>query len=549
MRRNLFFNAEEEASNGPSEEMPKSRLFEDSYSDVQEGRHHEVAYQAGSTKQTFVEMPYRDEKTGAEFRIRERVPEGPQGDFRVSQDEAQSRFNLLMGHSNNSRGPIQGLQRPLENPFQDERFESEPSVNQAEIDRKIRDRAFFDISREQALRPTSEPNVDDSTTFEDHGSFVTDGLGRIRDKPAGFTRGPFHVDDERAAPVPAKFTKESNVKAGAHVTREPVTKGPQRSKDPLETRINAKSKLQLVLSNVYRGVFGESIADAMMTRANITDRRPGFERPIVAHAIMDAGLVAPWSPPDANSSHSKDRIQKPESVVYAVGARAIEALDAQKQVPELLDLPKAERDDITFALGRTILNALTTVPQQSAEKGRPETQFEAQGREELKKAISMTVSPQLLQGLIKPELLSDRRVVAAVEKAVQRTTVPGGPGARTVQGPNLSGASTVQQGLKEVVHRAPETSERQQAHTVGALTNGSRQRRDLFNQEVDEKPIQEGPYRATQAVRSVNYSSNNSDSTMPHTMGAQRPSRGSNFSVRQDLFSMEERSEKPLLQF
>lgn len=341
----------------------------------------------GQKTSEFVETTWTDKRTGAEYRIKERVPTGPQGDFRVPEAQAESRYRAVMGI------PENGFTERVDanEAFKDDRLPEESVVDQVALDKKIRQRALADTKRQQAFMMTNEPA---EGLLEDRGDYTVDAKGQIRDKPYG-TIGPFGAEKDRQAAPPSKLTRE--VVTEPAPKQQVASRPAERPKD-LETRVGAAG-LQVLLANAFRGLFGESVANNIMTRSTI-DQKQTPERPMVVHAIMDAGLMKPWAPKEGPKT---DRPQKPEALEYAVGARAMDQLMAQKSIPGLQDLPKAQRDDLTVAVGRTILNAMTLLPDAVGYKPAAESQ-----REDLRVAIASAVKPDILKGLVPPEMLADR---------------------------------------------------------------------------------------------------------------------------------------------
>jgi len=348
----------------------------------------------------FVETTMRDKRTGAEYKVKERVPNGPQGDFRVPEQQADNRYRMIMGLPSN----MAFHQRPVEDPFADERLQPETVMDSVALESKIRERAFNDTRREQSFMPSREAPMWASQDFEDRGNYIVDPSGRTVDKKYG-TVGPFGTEDTRMPAPPSKLTREAV--AAQHSTGDFVVSKAGNAPEHLVERISQKAGLQVLLTSAFRGLFGTQAADHIMTRTDLNDARQGREMPVLTSAIMDAGLMKPWEPPTT----ANDRPQKQDALEYAVGNRALSQLIAQKHasMPDVQDLPKAERDDLTVAIGRTILNAMTVVPEKASEKSVFEPKLKAY--EELRRTIMGSIKPDILKGLVKPELLSDRRPV------------------------------------------------------------------------------------------------------------------------------------------
>lgn len=341
-----------------------------------------------------------DKRTGAEYKVKEPVPNGPQGDFRVPEQQAENRYRMIMGLPSN----MAFHERPVEDPFADERLQPETVMDSVALESKIRERAFHDTHREQAFMPSREAPSWASQDFEDHGTHIVDPSGRTIDKKFG-TIGPFGTEETRMPAPPSKLTREAHTVN--HSSGDLFVPKAGNKPEHLQERISQKKGLQVLLTSAFRGLFGSQVADHILTRTDLHDGRQGREMPVLATAIMDAGLMKPWEPPTTGS----DRPQKQDALEYTVGNRALSQLIAQKHasMPDVQDLPKAERDDLTVAIGRTILNAMTVLPSKPTEKSTFEPKLKAY--EELRKTIMGSIKPDILKGLVKPELLSDRRPV------------------------------------------------------------------------------------------------------------------------------------------
>ena len=363
----------------------------------------------------FIQQRWTDRTTGAEYLVKERLPEGPQGDFRTGSVQAEARYRSIMGLP----ATAAFHDRPVDDPFAEDRFEPEPSVNQSEIENKIRARATFDTNREQALRPTNEVATwATQESFTDHGDFVMDPQGRIRDKPYN-TIGPFGTVDNRGDlknPLAVREAVTAPIVSKSQTTGLSQNIGAAQVRDAVEERLAKKDKLQNVLQQTWHGLFGSAIANNVQTGPSHNDRRLKKEKTIEAKSIFETGLTKPWMPPVTKT----DRPTKPEQVEYAVGSRVMASVLSRKLVPELQGLPKQDKDDLTLALGRAVLNAMTSVPDQTGD--RVVTTGEGL-RNDLVKSIQNVLSPEILKGLVAPELLQDRRPKTDLES--QRVANPG----------------------------------------------------------------------------------------------------------------------------
>lgn len=371
-----------------------SKYFQDSFSHINESPQKTSNWQAEQ-----VQISYKDSKTGAEYLLNERKPNGPQGDFR--------------------RPSISAYHQPefKNRPDELETRSPEPAVSEAEIEFKVRQREQHSVKLSMASRPTSEPVQSDSWT--DQGDYTVDPMGRIRDKPKN-VMGLFGTEESRpeALPlVPEVLVKKPQQKAALGNSQSLTSgfAGPTRNLDPIEKKLSTDQKLQTLLSNAFRGLHSLQTQKGSKSES---DKILGPEAIVLAKSIMDAGLLKPWDAPKMKGSN--DRPQRPDDVAHAVGSRALQSLIKGPLAHDIQDLPKAERDDMSKALGRTILNALVAGPEQKsfehvALADRPFL-------EEIKKSVILSISPNILNGLVHPELLSDRRPKDL--QAVQRLTGP-----------------------------------------------------------------------------------------------------------------------------
>ena len=397
--------------------------------------------------------------------VKERAPPKPQGDFRVPAGEAEARYRMVMGL--NAREDRFAEWQPDE-----ERSEGpEKAVNHAEIENRARRRAMDDTRRENMLRPTTERPPDHHVDFIDLGTHYEDPSGRIIDKKYN-VMGLYGTEAERGpAPGPAKAFEPSAVEKAVPVALvgQPAE---APSADAFEDRLNKKMGLQMILTEAFRGLFGGAIADHIMTRSQVSDRRPGFERPTVSHVIMDLGLMKPWNAPRGKALNV-DRPSRPDDTALAVGLRAIETVLAKKTAPEILELPKAEKDDLAVAIGRTLLNAMSVLPDRSGDRPEVIVKF----REEVQAAIASSVGPSILKGLVAPEALSDRP--QPEHSAVPRATAP---------------SRAVGAGLMDRTMSEPEDRPRADPVVTRPILGdfvamGHARKRDPFNMDADEKAV------------------------------------------------------------
>lgn len=449
--------------------MKKKDLWSDAFEGV---RAAPVRHVSRPVEQEFVEVPWTDKRTGATYMVRQPGPPKPQGDFRVDPRVAESRYRAVMGLSD-----VAADRMPQE--LNEEEPERMP--NALEIETKARKRAMADARRENMFRATTE-RAEEHADFVDRGTHIEDPSGRIIESKYN-TIGPYGTEDERGPAPPAKAMPEAKTLLAAHP--EVVGAGARMQApgpDAFQERLNKKYGLQVLLTEAYRGLFGSGVADHIMTRAQVADRRPGFERPTVSHVIMDLGLMKPWNAPRGGPTNA-DRPLKPDATALAVGHRAIETILAKKTAPEILELPKAEKDDLAIALGRTILNAMSVLPNRT---DRPDS-VETKWRDEIQAVVASAVDPQILKGLVAPEALADRPRVDPV--AVARATAAGPAAAGGLPGQRQGSAAPDRPISATVAVTRPILGD------FGSL--GRTRKRDMFNMSADERPFarEEAPDR------------------------------------------------------
>jgi len=448
--------------------MKKKDLWSDPFDAV---RAAPVRQASRPVEQEYVEVPYTDRRTGAQYMVREPGPPKPQGDFRVDPRVAESRYRSVMGLSE-----AQNDRRPQElNEDEPERM-----PNALEIETKARRRAMGDAKRENMLRATSE-RPEEHSDFVDRGTHIEDPSGKIHERKYN-TIGPFGTEEQRGPAPAAKAMPEATTIVAAHPEVPVAAPTEAPAPDAFQERLNKKYGLQVLLTEAYRGLFGSGVADHIMTRSQVADRRPGFERPTVSHVIMDLGLMKPWNAPRVGPANS-DRPVKTDATALAVGHRAIETILAKKTAPEILDLPRAEKDDLAVALGRTILNAMSVLPNRT---DRPDAvDIQTKWRDEIQAVVASAVDPQILKGLVAPEALADR-------PRVDPTTVVRTSGAAPTAG--------------VLVDRQPSVAPDRPVSAAVAVTRpilgdfgalGRTRKRDMFNMAADEKPLarEEAPDR------------------------------------------------------
>jgi hypothetical protein len=202
------------------------------------------------------------------------------------------------------------------------------------------------------------------------------------------------------------------------------------------------------------------------------DRKLLQEPEKIARRILDAGLVKPWT---RNTEKSlSDRIDKPEDVAYTVGRKAVEHMMNQRMVPEILDLSALEREELTVAIGRTILNSV--LPSQRQTGGPTIESFDALGKKELQKIFSAIISPRVLNGFIKQGSLSERE-----QKEISSILTVSNPSNRVIEMPLQQRQAL----LDERKQYAPRVSK----PTMGSLEclGRSKPMKKLFDMDIKEE--------------------------------------------------------------
>lgn len=373
----------------------KKQLFQDNYDHIASTPPKPV-FQSLVRKELWT-----DKRTGAQYAVQSKPANPADADFSDASKLAESRYRNIMGLSESSFHD-----RPVDDPFAEDRLGPEPMTMHHEIEEKARERARFDTLKMEAIRPTKEPAESD---IVDHGEYTVNARGQIRDKPKN-TVGPFGTEDIR--PI-SKTTKEDSesLKRLTQNDRAQRADAPQRP-DQLEQKVGERRGLQKALANAYKGLFGTAVADHIVHRSESTSAgRRDTEN--VSHLIVEAGFMKPWSPPESG----RDKNQKPDALIEAVGHRAIATLMKGPMKSELPDLPKADREALVTALGRTILHALTLAPESTDER----TAGDFKLKDELKASMMNALSPEILRGLV-PSTMLDRNVKK--ESGLQRSSAP-----------------------------------------------------------------------------------------------------------------------------
>jgi hypothetical protein len=359
----------------------KKNLFQDSY------EHIAPASSRPSSVLAERKELWTDKRTGAQYSVPMRPANPADADFSDTSKLAESRYRSIMGLDTTFH------ERPVDDPFSEDRLPAEAMPMHHEIEERVRQRARFDTKRFEQFKATTEPAESD---IIDHGEYTVNSRGQIKDKPMN-TIGPYGTELVRAE---SKFTKEDSEAVRRPVQNDRAHVSKTQRPDKIEEKIGEHRGLQNALVNAYRSLFGVNFADHVITKSE-NDSAGRSESAAVSHVVIEAGFTKPWAP-----AKPSDRDQlKPDSVVLSVGQRAIATLMKGPMKSELPDLPKAEREALATALGRTILHALTVAPE--SEKTR--TRAEIKQRDDLKKSMMNALSPEILRGLVPPEML-DRYV-------------------------------------------------------------------------------------------------------------------------------------------
>jgi hypothetical protein len=357
----------------------KKNLFQDNYDHVTASEHVEV--KISNAKQQL----WTDKRTGAQYSVTSRPANPADADFSDASNLAEHRYRNIMGLPEKTFH-----ERPIDDPFEHDRLPVESMPNYREIEEKSRARAFNDTRKMEAIRPTTEPAESD---IVDHGEYTVNSKGQIKDKPKN-TVGPFGTEDIRPK---SKSTKEDSVSVKRPMANDRAQKlGAPNRPDALETKIGEHRGLQKSLTNAYRSLFGSQFADHIVQRSgSLNTGKKDSET--IAHVIMEAGFMKPWVP----SIEGKDRNAKPDALIQAVGQRAIATLLKGPTKSDIPDLPKAEREALTTALGRTILHAMTLAPE--SEQGREVGELKL--KQDVKVSLMNAIKPELLRGLVPSDML------------------------------------------------------------------------------------------------------------------------------------------------
>lgn len=397
MKKQLTKNAEIVDHNGtksvakqddPFAKKPKSakNYFSDDYETIKDTAPPKAP---GQTPDSTVQVPWTDSRTGAQYLVKTNKVNPPQGDFRVKSEEAENRYRMIMGL------PGPRYQNQEDRPEVNEN-EPEAMPIPGQIENISRQRASDDIRKQQSFAVTREP-FQDEFEWRDHGSYIEDPSGRIRDKPAN-TIGPFGTEIVRDQSVRNKA--ETSVPSRA--VAQNSTHVSARQDLDLEKKIGEDRGLQSLVNSTFRAIFGSQVADHIVQRAEELDRsnKVSFERQNFSRVVLESGLMRPW-----RSSLTKDRDDRPkkdEATAFAVGVRALEALPMGPLRSELADVPKSQRETMTLALGRTILNAMSAAPITQRETG------EMKMHDDVVKSMLAALTPNLFKGLVPSELLDIR---------------------------------------------------------------------------------------------------------------------------------------------
>jgi len=413
----------------------------------------------------FIESRYVDKRTGAEYIVKEPTVSKPDGDFRVSSQEANERFNSLMGISRTAE--MYDLSNGIPE-VQFDTLEPEPFMNETLLQPAFRRRANEDLQRTIQFMPSTDVPKWASSELETNDDFTINENGQIKDKPFN-TEGLYGTEKVRHMPkskMPdnrADLVKEKPnfTAAYKHKTKPEV----------IEDRM-AEPKMQIILSKLFHGLLAANMPGTLKSGPSENDRKLLQEPEKIARRILDAGLVKPWT---RNTEKSlSDRIDKPEDVAYTVGRKAVEHMMNQRMVPEILDLSALEREELTVAIGRTILNSV--LPSQRQTGGPTIESFDALGKKELQKIFSAIISPRVLNGFIKQGSLSERE-----QKEISSILTVSNPSNRVIEMPLQQRQAL----LDERKQYAPRVSK----PTMGSLEclGRSKPMKKLFDMDIKEE--------------------------------------------------------------
>ena len=404
-----------------------------------------------------VQVSWTDKRTGAQYLVKTNKVNPPQGDFRIKSEDADNRYRMIMGL------PGPRYQKHEERPEENEE-ESEIMPMPGQVENFSRQRASDDIRHQQSFAVTREP-YQDEFEWQDHGSYTVDPSGRIRDKPAN-TVGPFGTEIKRQEKVQNKFeTLVPNRSVAQNSSHLNV-----REDYDIEKKIGEDRGLQSLVNSTFRAIFGSQVADHIVQRAEEIDtsNKVSFERQNFSRVVLESGLMRPWRSPNSNVAKD-DRPKKDEATAFAVGLRALEALPMGPLRSELADAPKSQRETMTVALGRTILNAMSAAPLSARQTG------ETKMHDDVVKSMLASLTPNLFKGLVPSELLDFRSPIETDAIRVQGSST-------------MTQAPIQRESVKQKIYDEPQVLGPRSIGHLGLL-----KRRDPFNFDYDNENNEKRP--------------------------------------------------------
>lgn len=185
----------------------------------------------------------------------------------------------------------------------------------------------------------------------------------------------------------------------------------------------------------------------------------------LVRSVVDSGYTKAWTPPDQLS-----RPMKPDAVAFAVGKRALDAINAFKTMPEMRTLSAKERDELTLSVGRTMLNVSMTGP--AAQRMPTKISENAPlANDSIRRKILASIHPEIMKKALGPELTNlstKNNLVSTTVRApegtarakerpetMETTFVPQAPGGRTLVAGPAAGPRGSASDLVEELRKKP----------------------------------------------------------------------------------------------
>lgn len=319
-----------------------------------------------------IKSSWTDPKTNHVYEITEKGAKGPDADYSVEYRAKEIALNRAKQYE----------EKPTILEESPETQEPEPDTNPIVLETKLRERALREARFEISTLPSRDklPRFEtDDDIPEPEGHFNRRGYNEInRTYTAPSDALMYGIGTAQSRPRPEIANSEVSKSKPEH-----VYVGPEKS-----TTIAMKAVFRNMMGTIQKG----------KNRVEVeVSNKPEIETMI--SSIVNSGIEKSWTPPDTLVMPTK-----PDAVAITVGKRALDSIQAFRNVPEVSSLSNSEKDSLILAIGRAMLNLAVSPSTDKQKLFTKITEEEPLVHDTLKKKILSAIDPQVVLKSLGPEL-------------------------------------------------------------------------------------------------------------------------------------------------